>query len=397
MPIYNINGSAVAISEGGYIPNFVTVAAADSLEKDKVSADYVCDGVNDQIEIQSAIDSLTNGGTVWLANGTYNIDAFSAVNTDSLKVAIAVKQGTQKEVVIRGSNFPIRKAGGNEPVQSAILYVTSTAMNTLTGDETRVAVIGRDETTRDYPKYTLNVSNLAVWLADNQHPVICVDGKYYSAMFVENMMFFGSNQGANAPVGVIGCKAIRGLDGANFGAGYRISNCFAFGFGVAYELNGEHLIMEQCGMRFCDYGYRFGYDNASGNLHDITLINCCQEQSRHFPAFNTAYMLSAISILSFSCEHAESGTYATVSRATGDCKGGMVEYTISSTANWQNKSFRFFESATGNGEHFTCKNLLDKEIGTTEELPADPNPGNRFYDTTTGEQKMFTGTEWVTV
>ena len=38
MPIYNINGSAVSISEGGYIPNFVTVAAADSLEKDKLSA-----------------------------------------------------------------------------------------------------------------------------------------------------------------------------------------------------------------------------------------------------------------------------------------------------------------------------------------------------------------------
>ena len=35
MPIYNINGNAVAFSEGGYIPNFVTVAAADSLEKDK--------------------------------------------------------------------------------------------------------------------------------------------------------------------------------------------------------------------------------------------------------------------------------------------------------------------------------------------------------------------------
>ena len=38
----------------------VVVAAADSLHPEQ--ADYVCDGVDDQVEIQAAIDALPNGG-----------------------------------------------------------------------------------------------------------------------------------------------------------------------------------------------------------------------------------------------------------------------------------------------------------------------------------------------
>jgi parallel beta-helix repeat protein len=50
------------------------VAANDSL--DKTGADYVCDGVADQVEINQAINDLpTSGGRVLLLEGTYNISA----------------------------------------------------------------------------------------------------------------------------------------------------------------------------------------------------------------------------------------------------------------------------------------------------------------------------------
>ena len=51
------------------------VAASDSL--DTSNADYVCDGTDDQVEIQQAIDAVANagGGTVKLLEGTYNIAA----------------------------------------------------------------------------------------------------------------------------------------------------------------------------------------------------------------------------------------------------------------------------------------------------------------------------------
>ena len=48
------------------------VAASDSLHKER--ADYVCDGVDDQVEIQAAIDALPSiGGAVKIMEGIFNI------------------------------------------------------------------------------------------------------------------------------------------------------------------------------------------------------------------------------------------------------------------------------------------------------------------------------------
>jgi hypothetical protein len=47
------------------------VAASDSLNKDR--ADYVCDGVDDQIEIQEAMDNMAHGGRLQLLEGTFDI------------------------------------------------------------------------------------------------------------------------------------------------------------------------------------------------------------------------------------------------------------------------------------------------------------------------------------
>ncbi|WP_461369171.1 glycoside hydrolase family protein [Candidatus Darwinibacter acetoxidans] len=48
------------------------VAASDAPDHVKRQADYVCDGVDDHVEIQAAIDALpTYGGTVYVTGGTY--------------------------------------------------------------------------------------------------------------------------------------------------------------------------------------------------------------------------------------------------------------------------------------------------------------------------------------
>ena len=48
------------------------VAASDSSAADKAAAAYVCDGVNDHVEIQAALNALPSGGVVLLSSGTYN-------------------------------------------------------------------------------------------------------------------------------------------------------------------------------------------------------------------------------------------------------------------------------------------------------------------------------------
>ena len=52
----------------------IVIAASNSSATDKAQADYTCDGINDHIEIQTAVDNLLgNGGTVLLLNGTFYI------------------------------------------------------------------------------------------------------------------------------------------------------------------------------------------------------------------------------------------------------------------------------------------------------------------------------------
>lgn len=60
---------------GAYIRG-ATKVVASSTSLDKVNVDYVCDGTDDEVQIQSAIDAVTaTGGTVFLMEGTYNIHA----------------------------------------------------------------------------------------------------------------------------------------------------------------------------------------------------------------------------------------------------------------------------------------------------------------------------------
>jgi hypothetical protein len=51
------------------------VAASDAPADVKNQADYVCDGVADNVEIQAAIDALASGGSVVLSPGTFTLAA----------------------------------------------------------------------------------------------------------------------------------------------------------------------------------------------------------------------------------------------------------------------------------------------------------------------------------
>ena len=52
------------------------VAASDSTPTDQAQADFICDGLDDHVEIQQAIDAMPpDGGVVALSNGQYNLRA----------------------------------------------------------------------------------------------------------------------------------------------------------------------------------------------------------------------------------------------------------------------------------------------------------------------------------
>lgn len=64
-----------AISTGQfYAEPFHVIAASDSSQYHRNIAEYVCDGTNDEITIQSAIDNATEGETLYFCNGTYSLN-----------------------------------------------------------------------------------------------------------------------------------------------------------------------------------------------------------------------------------------------------------------------------------------------------------------------------------
>jgi len=104
----------------------IIVAATDS--KTQIKADYNCDGTDDEVEINAAIDALpSTGGMVFLMEGTYNINASITIDVDNTSLI-----GTGKSTIIATSsditmisaaslsgilikNLYIRGAGFGEP------------------------------------------------------------------------------------------------------------------------------------------------------------------------------------------------------------------------------------------------------------------------------------------
>lgn len=65
----------------------IFIAASDSSAKDKAVADYVCDGVNDEVEVLAAIAALpATGGVIEFAPGTFIRGADIAITKGNLKI-----------------------------------------------------------------------------------------------------------------------------------------------------------------------------------------------------------------------------------------------------------------------------------------------------------------------
>ena len=76
---YDLN----AIHENMVRTTTYVVAASDAPDHVKRQADYVCDGVDDHVEIQAAIDSLSNGGNIIITQGTYTISEILTLSSMS--------------------------------------------------------------------------------------------------------------------------------------------------------------------------------------------------------------------------------------------------------------------------------------------------------------------------
>jgi len=110
--------------------NFTTLIVAASNSKDTSRADYVCDGVDDQEEINAAIAALpANGGRVSLLEGTFDITNTIVLSDDDISLE-GLGYATRIQTT---ANMPMIWSTGRNHLYVANLALFGSALDTNVG------------------------------------------------------------------------------------------------------------------------------------------------------------------------------------------------------------------------------------------------------------------------
>ena len=373
------------------------VAASDATDAEKKYADYVCTGTNDQSVIQMAIVALGRCGTLHLSSGTFNIDNFdNYYNTYYAAIHRHVPDDQWYfDITIKGT--------GKFGTRKTTLKVTST-FNSNIGSVSEVAVIG------GYGYGCgINIEDFEIVYTSNQYPIIGFNGQHLGHGNVKNVTVRCAENSATTQATVPNekCVGLRSFIGDDNGTQSIWESIVVVGAYTGFQLGAEHMIIMQCGTRFCFYGYSFGdYSIVFGEnfIHPVTLINCCDEHSARLPKFvkcgdmvnehTVDHPLQEVTMISFNIEKwpGDWGTYWKCAEETnpGDfC--GRIEYTLNGQStpgggeDWSSHSnhysAQFWEA--GSGINFTTVNMAHRKGGdSTLRLKYYPNYMQQYFDTT---------------
>jgi hypothetical protein len=130
------------------------VAASDSLHRER--ADYVCDGVDDQVEIQAAIDALpSGGGLVFLLDGMFTLDAPNSFYYSGSQYALKI---SSDHIELLGSRGTILKLKDGIDINGGGANGFAATLN-LTGNNISIRNIHFDN---NYANILANF-NIAIW------------------------------------------------------------------------------------------------------------------------------------------------------------------------------------------------------------------------------------------
>lgn len=269
----------------------IRVAASNSAQWAKEEAELVCDGKHDERVLQEAIDRcIHQNKNVYLYNGIYRIDGFYDCADGGPRTAICIPNA-HREVIIQGQNneYGFQKRYDN----GVVLYITPDALESIedTADVIRGAWTDRGIQNGS----SVNMNNIAVVLANNAHPIRCIDLRRTDRAELKNitMVAYGDEIGLDSKVGLDvtpavpgkGCIGLTMTDGSNYNYS-NYTNVFAYGFDEGIQVGGEHVVCINCGATICRYGFTFGnYEVNCGSNHPITLINCLDERNINLPLF----------------------------------------------------------------------------------------------------------------
>ncbi len=384
--------------------SFVSIAASNSSDEFKTYADFVCSGKNDELTIQNAINQcIETNKNLYFYNGIYNIDEFYDFGDEGPKTALCFPNA-HREIYALGQNheYGIQKSYKN----GVVLYVSEEALNSIADSETDV--LRSTWTKRGIQNGSnLNIENIAIILANNQHPIRCVDLRRTDRVELKNVSLIsygvelvtkGVGVSRVPQVPAIGCIGLTMTDGSNYDYS-NYTNVQAWGFDEGIQVGGEHVVCINCGATSGRYGFTFGnYRSYCGSNHPITLINCLDERNIHLPLFGKwcgdddgkggrLIGQQEVTLISFNIERLAKQTPG---GELGDLMKEVIPGTwrgnIDFTAqpDWchlNEENFQLWEN-DGSGIGFKTRNVCHKLVSDTKErMNYYPFIGQQIFDT----------------
>ena len=405
------------------------VAASNAPAWQKTGADYVCDGTNDEVQIQAAIDALSNtGGRIRLSAGTFYIDAlpndrreyFTAeITSGHYRVGIMLPADKGNEYIIEGDAFPMKWEFGYG--RGTRIQMSDALYNSLADtDDERYALFAPSlyGSTQAASRVSLQMRNIAFQLPWNQKKITCVDTFRIARVSLQYISCHAFRVGFDPnhdhteypiPMPVARCIGIRSLGGSNWGTAADYKNTMVKGFYEGYQLAGEHVVGINMMAQQNYIGYSFGnfyYTDIS--CHTMTFLNCSDEQSACGPIFANCNQYQDVHLIGWNEERftesmpgkarVQNATIVSDSSHKGHLFRGTITYAIMGASRQSNVALPFWE--TGHGANFVTRNSTHKNAASWSEISSYKGDlGEIIYDTTNNRLVVCTavsasGTTW---
>ena len=284
----------------------ILCAASDTPDALKQKADFICDEADARPILQEAIDEADRlGVSCVLLNGTYRINSTSPRSTrggicfyNNSPEQKFYSQNNAHYHILEGARIPLGFFDG------AVITMGRELYDSLSDDipfslfyAAGEGVFGRG----------FIIKNLVVQLPDNQKPVIVFDGSCACAVRYEDCWvtaFDTRNVDLRSASGIAmphpKSVGFRGCCGSNFYA-TEWKNLAVQGFGIGFDIGGEHVYCESLSALYNIYGFAFDCykgkrkleasqeDRSVGiSVYPITCVNLLDEHNVNMPMFGNA-------------------------------------------------------------------------------------------------------------
>ena len=347
-------------------PTSVLVAAANARSFEKARADFVCTGTNDERVLNAAIERLTYGGTLRLADGDYNIDAFECEGNSA--VCFGYNGGDARTVTVTGTT----ENKGYNTRHGVSLHVTRKALAAMDPSKTYRVFYGtqkRPQAPGVFYRYTrvnnANFVNFHLYFADTSKTLIGIDGRGFGSMELDLVGIYADEYFTNRythaghpriPVaGTVGVWSVGGSNDESARSRYNEVNVGGLHRGFVVS-GADHLVMTGLMAARCVYGYWF----ENGSPKTMTIINCGDEGCTYLPHFKNRGHLTMIdfNIERFNADYipldpdGEKAEHGAVEETPGAWKG-FISYTLQGNAfglgGGHFKAGRFWAPGSGGG------------------------------------------------